>query len=158
MFRFYLSRVSKYHFAFIYLSTFVGNFKFLIWCLNSPFLLFRNLNAKHANQAFHIDSYDSTSTKSFNLNSLSLLLEVTPKAEKLRRLIIDKAQPAFKTTLPKVVAKMGRSILKKLNVCQQRSVLKALTAQDYFLIKGMPGTGNLLWIFQYVGRVGNGIV
>lgn len=76
------------------------------------------------------------------MNSLSLLLEVTPKAEKLRKLIIDKAQPVFKTTLPKVIAKLGRSILKKLNVCQQRAVLKALTAQDYFLIKGMPGTGN----------------
>lgn len=72
------------------------------------------------------------------------MLELSPKAEKLRRIIIDKEQPTFRNTLPKLIGKIGRSILKKLNVCQQRAVLRALAAKDYFLIKGMPGTGMLI--------------
>lgn len=33
----------------------------------------------------------------------------------------------------------GKRILKKLNLIQQKAVLKALTANDYLLLKGLPG-------------------
>lgn len=81
---------------------------------------------------------------------MSLLLELSPKADKLRKIIIDKVQPTFRTTLPKLIGKIGRSVLTKLNICQQRAVLRALAAKDYFLIKGMPGTGMKIKKYQII--------
>lgn len=67
------------------------------------------------------------------------------QASKLRNFIIDKQEPQFTKSLPKDVVLSGRMILKGLNKIQQRVVLKALMAQDYFIIKGMPGTGTTLY-------------
>lgn len=103
--------------------------------------IFRDLNKKYQNRTFYIDSYDSSSIQSFNLTSLTLLMELTDRAEKLRRIIIDRIPPTFKTRLPKVIGSKGKAILRRLNVVQQRAVLKAIAAEDYFLIEGMPGTG-----------------
>lgn len=111
------------------------------------FFIFRNLNRKYIGSTFHIDTYDSSSISSFNLASLALLLEPSPKANKLRKIVIDKLPPNFKTTLPKIIATKGKIILKRLNIVQQRAVLKALASEDYFLIKGMPGTGNNFFLF-----------
>lgn len=107
--------------------------------LNCSF--FRNVNKKYLGSTFHIDTYDSNSISSFNLTSLSLLLEVSPRASELRKIIVDKLPPTFKKTLPKIIATKGKTILKRLNIVQQRAVLRAIAAEDYFLIKGMPGTG-----------------
>ncbi|KAJ8964340.1 hypothetical protein NQ314_004983 [Rhamnusium bicolor] len=103
-----------------------------------------NLNKKYANHTFHIDSYDSTSIQLHNLASLTLLLELTPRAEQLRRIIIDKVPPTFRATLPKLIGTKGKPILRRLNIVQQRAVLKAIAANEFFLIKGMPGTGIVL--------------
>lgn len=75
------------------------------------------------------------------MTSLALLLENTPRASELRDIIIDKKPPTFIPKLPSIVAKKGITILKRLNKVQQKAVLKALTANQFFLIKGMPGTG-----------------
>lgn len=101
----------------------------------------RDLDKKYPSDVFHIDSYDSNTIQAFNLTSLSLLLEMTPKASILRRIIVDKSLPTYKTTLSKSVGIKGKSILQRLNIIQQRAVLKAVASEDYFLIKGMPGTG-----------------
>lgn len=69
-------------------------------------------------------------------------MELTDRAEKLRKIIVDKLSPTFKSRLPKVIGSKGKVILRRLNVVQQRAVLKAIAANDYFLIEGMPGTGN----------------
>jgi hypothetical protein len=37
-----------------------------------------------------------------------------------------------------------------LNMCQRRAVLKALAANDYLLIKGMPGTGELNFVTFWI--------
>lgn len=63
------------------------------------------------------------------------------QANKLRKFIIDKQPPKYAASLSKQIVLLGRSILKCLNKDQQKAVLKALMAEDYFLIKGMPGTG-----------------
>lgn len=62
----------------------------------------------------------------------------------MRKLIIDKARPTFQDDLPKSIVNKCINILKRLNKNQKRAVLKSLMANDYLLIKGMPGTGKLL--------------
>lgn len=104
-------------------------------------MCYRNLCAKYKGQIFHIDTYDSNNTLIFNLTSLSIFLEKSAKAERLRKIIIDKSPPTFLPKLPSVVAKKCIPILKRLNVVQQRAALRALSAKDFLLIKGMPGTG-----------------
>lgn len=79
------------------------------------------------------------------MSNLSLLLEDTERAARLRDLIIDKTAPRFRDKLPRNIAKVGTPILRQLNKVQQRAVLRAVAADDYLLIKGMPGTGE--WIF-----------
>lgn len=101
----------------------------------------RNLNKKYPNHNFHIDTYDSDNVNLFNMANLALLLEKSERSHKLRRFIIDKEKPSFQTKLPRVVATKGAAILQRLNRVQQRAVLKAVSAEDYLLITGMPGTG-----------------
>lgn len=55
-------------------------------------------------------------------------------------------RPTFVEKLRSSIMRPARPILEPLNVGQRRAVVKALTAKDYFLIKGMPGTGNLNFI------------
>lgn len=43
--------------------------------------------------------------------------------------------------MPKVITTAGKSILMTLNANQRTAVLKALTANEYLLLKGLPGTG-----------------
>ncbi|KAG5878691.1 hypothetical protein JTB14_029759 [Gonioctena quinquepunctata] len=110
----------------------------------------RNLNKKYSSKSFHIDSYESSSVQSYNLASLTLLLELSSRGEELRKIIIDKTPPTFKSTLPKLIGTKGKQILKRLNIVQQRAVLKAIAANEYFLIKGMPGTGKTATIVALI--------
>ena len=43
--------------------------------------------------------------------------------------------------MPTNVLKIGADIFKKLNENQKEAILKTLTADDYILIRGFPGTG-----------------
>ncbi|VEN40835.1 unnamed protein product [Callosobruchus maculatus] len=110
----------------------------------------RDLNKKYSKQTFHIDSYESSSTHLFSFANLTLLLELTPRSENLRRIIIDKTPPTFMATLPKRIAMKGKEILTRLNKVQQRAVLKAIAAKDYYLIMGMPGTGKTATIVALI--------
>ncbi|KAI4471143.1 dna2/nam7 helicase family [Holotrichia oblita] len=124
-------------------------------------ILERNLNAKYADTTFHIDTYDSNTVFSFNFTSLAILLEATEQADRLRRLIIDKEPATFKRKLPKIIASKAPSILKRLNRAQQQAVLKACSANDYLLIKGMPGAGKtatIVAVVQLLVELGNTIL
>lgn len=55
--------------------------------------------------------------------------------------MIDRVKPTFATSLPKVITTTGKSILLELNGNQRSAVLRALTANEYLLLKGLPGTG-----------------
>ena len=54
---------------------------------------------------------------------------------------ITRERPTFVERLKSSILGPSHPILQPLNTCQRRAVLKALTAKDYILIKGMPGTG-----------------
>ncbi|KAK9881525.1 hypothetical protein WA026_016406 [Henosepilachna vigintioctopunctata] len=121
----------------------------------------RNLKKKHPLEQFHIDTYESANSHSFNQTSLTLLLESSPRADQLRRIIIDKLPPTFLDKLPKVVASKGIPILKRLNKVQQRAVLKAIAANDFLLIKGMPGTGKtstIVALIQLLTELGKSVL
>lgn len=57
------------------------------------------------------------------------------------RIVIDRVKPTFTKALPKAITTTGKSILLTLNANQRSAVLKALTANEYLLLKGLPGTG-----------------
>ncbi|XP_066159011.1 DNA replication ATP-dependent helicase/nuclease DNA2 [Euwallacea fornicatus] len=110
----------------------------------------RNLNSKFKKETFFIDSYDSTIFLTFNLSSLALILDTTEYSNQLRSIVIDKQPTTFQPKLPKVLADKAKPILKRLNRVQQRAVLKAIAANEYFLIKGMPGTGKTATIVALI--------
>lgn len=99
------------------------------------------MKAKYPKELFHIDTYDSNSVAVFNMANLVLLLEPTEQSERLRKIIIEKQKPTFLSKLPRLVATKASVILQRLNRVQQHAVLKAVSANDYILITGMPGTG-----------------
>ncbi|XP_049819386.1 DNA replication ATP-dependent helicase/nuclease DNA2 isoform X2 [Aethina tumida] len=121
----------------------------------------RDLSIKHPNKIFHVDTYDSNTIQSFNMTSLSLLLELTPRGEQLRQCIIDRKVPTFENKLPRIIATKGTPILKRLNRVQQRAVLKAIAANDYLLINGMPGTGKtttIVALIQLLTELGKSVI
>lgn len=77
----------------------------------------------------------------FNTSSLLLLFENSIQAQRLRSFVIDMEAPSF-SNVQVVEPQYDKSILRALNISQKNAVLKTLCAQDYMLIKGMPGTGN----------------
>lgn len=56
-------------------------------------------------------------------------------------MVIDRVKPTFALSLPKVITTTGKQILMPLNSDQRSAVIKALTANEYLLLKGLPGTG-----------------
>lgn len=101
---------------------------------------------------FHIDTYESSILSTFNMTNMAALLESLEKPTRLRQLIIEKEPPKIPLKCTREVENLfktsGKSIMKKLNKIQQRAVLKSLIAEDFLLIKGMPGTGNFLFKFR----------
>ncbi|XP_054710406.1 DNA replication ATP-dependent helicase/nuclease DNA2-like [Uloborus diversus] len=99
---------------------------------------------------FRIDKQTSHSASACMRSNLIQLMSEDPRSEKLRNMIVDLQSPSFSSSLPKKVVLVGKPILKSLNKVQQRVLLKALMANDYFLIKGMPGTGKTSTIVALV--------
>ncbi|KFM73706.1 DNA2-like helicase, partial [Stegodyphus mimosarum] len=112
----------------------------------------RDLNTvtRYKDCVFRIDKQISSSSTAYIRNNLVHLMADDNRATKLRKFIIQKQEPQFLSSLPKQVVLIGRPILKSLNKIQQKTVLKALMAEDYFLIKGMPGTGKTTTIVALV--------
>lgn len=95
----------------------------------------------------------------FNIYSLALLLEPSENSSQLRRFIIDKEIPSFLSFnghLDSFIESTGLTLT--LNLSQKSAITKALSADHYALIKGMPGTGKtstvatLIQLLALMGR------
>lgn len=107
----------------------------------------RDLSHQYGSCNFHIDRYESQSQSVFNFSNIAALLE---NNEKLRSIIIDKHPSTFCNTLPRIITQQGEKILLQMNPVQRKAVLKALTCENYMLIKGLPGTGKTETLIQLI--------
>uniref|UniRef100_A0A0M3I7R0 DNA replication ATP-dependent helicase/nuclease n=1 Tax=Ascaris lumbricoides TaxID=6252 RepID=A0A0M3I7R0_ASCLU len=92
---------------------------------------------------FVLDKYESFSTYSSNLCNVGLLMENEAHTAKLRSLLIDLNAPTFSKIAKDEVAKIS-TIVRRLNGEQAHAVVKSLVADDYVLIQGLPGSGNVV--------------
>ncbi|XP_041971968.1 DNA replication ATP-dependent helicase/nuclease DNA2 [Aricia agestis] len=90
---------------------------------------------------FHIDMYESYSTTVTNLTNIGVLMEDSDRALRLRKIIIDREPAVFSEKLPRSVGRLGVRLMRRLNVQQQRAVLRVAAAQSHVLLSGLPGTG-----------------
>lgn len=92
-----------------------------------------------------VDKYSGTEgLLGFNCANLLLLLENSDGAANLRKFIVDLQLPLF-NSVPRSFSKECCSILSPLNEDQKSSITKVLCAKNFTLIKGLPGTGKLLF-------------
>ncbi len=101
------------------------------------------------NPLFVIDKFEFAQG-SGNWLTLAKLMSNSAEASKLRKIVIQKAKASFVPGLPKEVAMLGKPVLKPLNRVQQKAVFKTMMAEDFVLLKGMPGSGKTTLIVALV--------
>lgn len=79
-------------------------------------------------------------------NIVSIMANVHFGAEKIRRLVVDLEAPEFKS----VPTQYSISDRDNLNVDQKRAIEKVMSAKDYALVLGMPGTGKTTTIAHII--------
>ncbi|KAH0491184.1 hypothetical protein TgHK011_002626 [Trichoderma gracile] len=79
-------------------------------------------------------------------NLIQMMANDVPAAVQIRNLIVDLVSPRFKTVASQYTVTDGES----LNVDQQRAIEKVMSAQDYALVLGMPGTGKTTTIAHII--------
>ncbi|XP_050465374.1 DNA replication ATP-dependent helicase/nuclease DNA2 [Cataglyphis hispanica] len=124
-------------------------------------LLDKDVTRQNAHSTFHIDKYSSTSLSTFNYANVAGLLSDDEISIRLRRIIIDRTPATFTEKLPRSVISASVKIISDLNENQQRAVLKALAANEYILIKGMPGTGKtqtLVALIELLQALGSSVL
>lgn len=63
--------------------------------------------------------------------------------------------------MPRKIAPISAPILGRLNKQQQRAIFKILTAQEYVLLKGFPGTGKtrtLIALVELLVKIGKSVL
>lgn len=79
-------------------------------------------------------------------NLVQIMADNAPQASKIRRLVVDLNAPRFKTVATQYTVTGGDS----LNVDQKKAIEKVMSAQDYALVLGMPGTGKTTTIAHII--------
>ncbi|XP_044716214.1 DNA replication factor dna2 domain-containing protein [Hirsutella rhossiliensis] len=79
-------------------------------------------------------------------NLLQLMANEVPAAAQMRRLVVDLAPPRFKA----VPSQYTIADRESLNIDQQKAIEKVMSAQDYALVLGMPGTGKTTTIAHII--------
>ncbi|BCR95882.1 bifunctional ATP-dependent DNA helicase/ssDNA endodeoxyribonuclease DNA2 [Aspergillus luchuensis] len=81
-------------------------------------------------------------------NLVSMMERDLFQARQLRRLIVKREAPAFKTTASAYT--LSESDKAALNVDQRQAIDKVMRAEDYALVLGMPGTGKTTTIAHII--------
>ncbi|EZF34348.1 hypothetical protein H101_02103 [Trichophyton interdigitale H6] len=81
-------------------------------------------------------------------NLVSLMARDVFQSARLRELIVEGAAPVFKPGSP--LSRLPESVGPNLNMDQKMAIGKVLTAEDYALVLGMPGTGKTTTIAQII--------
>nr|XP_012144829.1 PREDICTED: DNA replication ATP-dependent helicase/nuclease DNA2-like isoform X3 [Megachile rotundata] len=124
-------------------------------------MLDRDITKYNSNESFHIDKYSSSNLFSLNLANVGGLMGDDEICAKLRDIVIDRKPATFDKGVPQSIICRNSKILHGLNESQQRAVLKALTANNYMLIKGMPGTGKtqtLIALIELLHEIGQSVL
>ncbi|KAI6784248.1 DNA replication ATP-dependent helicase/nuclease-like protein [Emericellopsis cladophorae] len=79
-------------------------------------------------------------------NLVQMMANDIPEASKIRSLIVDLKTPSFKSAPTQYAVTDGES----LNTDQKRAIEKVMSAQDYALVLGMPGTGKTTTIAHII--------
>lgn len=79
-------------------------------------------------------------------NLVQIMANHLPEARHIRELIVDLAPPRFKSTSTQYTISDQAS----LNVDQKRAIEKVMSAKDYALVLGMPGTGKTTTIAHII--------
>ncbi|THD23218.1 DNA replication ATP-dependent helicase/nuclease DNA2 [Fasciola hepatica] len=108
--------------------------------------------------SFRLDRYVTSKGTQLNLSNMVNLMEDSELSAYLRRLIVNRNEPTFSSTLSKRTVQDIRTFLKPMNMDQRAAILRVLMANDYVLIQGYPGTGKtqtltaLLKVLILLGR------
>lgn len=79
-------------------------------------------------------------------NLVQMMSNEMPSASKVRQLIVDLVPPTFKNMATQYSVSGGES----LNIDQRRAIEKVMSAKDYALVLGMPGTGKTTTIAHII--------
>jgi DNA replication ATP-dependent helicase Dna2 len=79
-------------------------------------------------------------------NLVQMMANDVPQAARVRQLIVDLDSPRFKTVSTQYTLTENDS----LNVDQKKAIEKVMSAQDYALVLGMPGTGKTTTIAHII--------
>ncbi|KAI4500290.1 hypothetical protein M0802_004707 [Mischocyttarus mexicanus] len=124
-------------------------------------LLNSDITKRNTIRNFHIDKYNSMTSLSILFSNIGGLLYDNEICEKLRNIVIDKKPATFLKQLPRSIIFKSATILQHLNEVQQRAILKCLAANEYVLIKGMPGTGKtetIVALIEILNKLGSSII
>ena len=99
---------------------------------------------------FRIDKDEYSNGMATARNNLIRIMEKDLfRARELRQLIIDDSPPTFKHTSTAYILS-GPASQQDLNIDQRRAIDKVMSAKDYALVLGMPGTGKTTTIAHII--------
>lgn len=101
-------------------------------------MLPKDLTRQYLNEKFHLDKYESQSQTVFNFSNIGALLENDDERgiNRLRRIIVDKEPANFSKKVSGSYRNLIEDILSEMNSVQRKAIEKALTCENYMLIKG----------------------
>ena len=99
---------------------------------------------------YRIDKDEFSNGMAMIRNNLIRLMEKDVfGVQALRRLIVENVPPTFKPNLP-AYSNVNTAIQADLNVDQKAAIEKVMSAKDYALVLGMPGTGKTTTIAHII--------
>ena len=96
---------------------------------------------------YRLDKDEYSNGMALVRNNLVAVMTDTPLCRDVRRLVVDLAPPSFKTVSTQYTIADDQD---SLNVDQKRAIEKVMSAKDYALVLGMPGTGKTTTIAHII--------